>query len=251
MKRNVLLNWVLILTFVMMILAGMTVTASAEGEPIIEGQDNLYIGKTRLTNNGDFVVGTNGGTATLGGTADNPVLTLDGFDYSGAGYQFDAPKVEGIALCESTIFYDGETDLTVILKGENYVSVTQGDAEIVYGIYSRSSLKALCFQQSEGCKGSLDVTSSGWYDSYGIEGNIIVNSGSLSVKAEAEKDTFAATAMRRRRLWNKRSHSYYRKQRISDCSRIEGSHLESCNEQDRREGLEISSRRRRRRRYSR
>ena len=195
MKRNVMLNWVLTLTFVIVILAGMTVTASAEGEPIIEGQDNLYIGKTRLTNNGDFVVGTNGGTATLGGTADNPVLTLDGFDYSGAGYQFDAPKVEGIALCESAIYYDGIQDLAVILKGENYVSVTQGEAEIVYGIYSSSSLKALCFQQSEGCKGSLDVTSSGWCDSYGIEGNIIVNSGSLSVKAEAEKDTFDATAI--------------------------------------------------------
>ena len=195
MKRNVMLNWVLTLTFVIVILAGMTVTASAEGEPIIEGQDDLYIGKTRLTNNGDFVVGTNGGTATLGGTADNPVLTLDGFDYSGAGYQFDAPKVEGIALCESAIYYDGIQDLAVILKGENYVSVTQGEAEIVYGIYSSSSLKALCFQQSEGCKGSLDVTSSGWCDSYGIEGNIIVNSGSLSVKAEAEKDTFDATAI--------------------------------------------------------
>ena len=195
MKRNVMLNWVLTLTFVIVILAGMTVTASAEGEPIIEGQDDLYIGKTRLTNNGDFVAGTNGGTATLGGTADNPVLTLDRFDYSGAGYQFDAPKDEGVALCESAIYYDGIQDLAVILKGENYVSVTQGEADNIYGIYSRSSLKALCFQQSEGCKGSLDVTGSGWRDSYGIEGNIIVNSGSLSVKAETEKDTFDATAI--------------------------------------------------------
>ena len=122
------------------ILIGMLPTAVfAEGATY-----NLWVGGVQVTsdNKDNIVVPDATGSAKYDPT--NNTLTLDGFTYNGAAGDFDYGNRKAVIGSQLS-------DLTILLKGENTITVTGG-----FGIFSTQNL-AICDYAEDSAVGSLNA----------------------------------------------------------------------------------------------
>ena len=127
-----------LITVVMLI--GMLPTAVfAEGATY-----NLWVGGVQVTsaNKDNIVLPDATGSAKYDPT--NNTLTLDGFTYNGAAGDFDYGNRKAVIGSQLS-------DLTILLKGENTITVTDG-----FGIFSTQNL-AICDYAEDSAVGSLNA----------------------------------------------------------------------------------------------
>ena len=123
LKGRKAIHWLLPLAFAMVMLLGVTVTVNAEGLNKAE----LFVGGKDIVDEGGIVSDGSGGTAVLLYDDDNPVLTLTNYNYSGKGYDTGGWNIG--------IYYKANSPLTIQLKGNNSITIADGNREDSSGIY--------------------------------------------------------------------------------------------------------------------
>ncbi len=128
----------------------------------------LWIGSKRATSsNAANILGN--GTASY--DAENRILTLNNYEYSGSGYKRGYNRQNPAA-----VYYEGGRPLTIVLVGDNRIKCTDGNS---YGIFfNHGSTLTIT--------GSGSLYSEGRYNGIHSRGTLIISGGSITAKSLRE-----------------------------------------------------------------
>ena len=130
---------------------------------------DLYVGGVGLQDDHYLANGATASTATKpeGGYAyyKDGVLTLNGYEYEGIGYQYHEDEPYGAVIY-------ARTNLTILLEGENTLTTTAEESETIYGYGGSITIDG---------DGTLNLTAT--YDGFFADGIITVNGGKLVIHA--------------------------------------------------------------------
>jgi len=140
---------------------------------------DLWVGGAQVTSEKLTITDEDGGTATY--APETNTLTLDGYRYTGAGYEYAA------------IYYGGSGTLKLVLVNDNSITYA-GSSDLSYGIYANNGRITISGSGSLTAIGG-EVNVRGMGESYGIYvsgGNLTILGGTVTATGGKASGSYSA-----------------------------------------------------------